>query len=111
MKAIEVNDPKYKGRLFNKMLNNGAQGQYRRQASEKFLWYGVPELALPSFFTSQVCTIHALIDETVRQGEHFQCPKCPTPRHADEHAADTIGLYLLLKPFVTNTLLSRSSVL
>ncbi|MBS1807587.1 MAG: transposase [Acidobacteria bacterium] len=101
--AIEVDDPKYKGRTFNKMINNGARGQYERMASNKFLWYGVPEFALPSFYTSQTCTVHASVNESQRDGEVFKCAVGGERHHADEHAGDTIGLYLLLRPITTVT--------
>jgi hypothetical protein len=34
----------------------------------------------------------------MQQGEIFCCPRCNVKIHADEHVADTIGNYLLLRP-------------
>jgi hypothetical protein len=96
--AIEKESPKYKGRVFNKMINNGSKGQYIRRAMDKFRWDGIPEFAIPSYFTSTTCPTHATVDATMRTGDQFLCPRCGKPEHADEHAADTIGNYLLLRP-------------
>ena len=92
--AIEKESPGYKGRVFNKMINNGSKGQYIRRARDKFLWDGIPEIAIPSYFTSTACPAHALVDAAMRNGDRFLCPICGKPEHADEHAADTIGNYL-----------------
>lgn len=100
--AIEKEAPAYKGRAFNKMINHGAHGQYRRAATNKFLWNGVPEVALPSYYTSLTCVRHGHVDKAMRNGEVFACPHCVREgrpkEHADEHAADTLGLYLTLRP-------------
>lgn len=39
--AIPTDDPKYRGRTFNKMLNNGAKGQYIRRSRNKLNWRGI----------------------------------------------------------------------
>jgi len=96
--AAEKASPGYKGRTFNKMINNGSQGQYIRRASDKFRWDGIPELLVPSYYTSTACTCHSLIDASMRSGEIFRCPKCASAANADEHASDTIANYLLLRP-------------
>ncbi len=96
----EKETPEYKGRTFNKMINNGSKGQYIRRASDKFLWDGIPEIAVPSYYTSCTCTIHSLVDKPMRSGETFLCPKCGSERHADENASDTIANYLLLRPLL-----------
>jgi transposase len=96
--AEEKDKPAYKGRTFNKMINNGSKGQYIRRASGKFIWDGIPEVALPSFYTSCTCNKHALVDKNMRSGEKFACPKCVEHRHADENASHTIANYLLLRP-------------
>jgi len=96
--AKEKEAPDYKGRTYNKMINNGSKGQYIRRASHKLLWDGVPEITVPSYYTSTTCTIHSLIDATMRVGEIFKCPLCASAEHSDEHAADTIGNYFLLRP-------------
>ena len=94
--------PGYKGRAFNKMLNAGSRGQYVRRASDKLRWNGVPEVALPSYYTSTTCTRHAVVNKRQRRGDVFACVRCLAegrPReHADDHAADTLGAYLQLRP-------------
>ncbi len=96
--AREKNDPGYKGRTFNKMINNGSKGQYIRRASDKLQWDGIPEIVIPSYHTSSCCTVHSLVDASMRNGETFFCPRCGAKEHADSHAADTIGNYILLRP-------------
>ena len=96
--AKEKDAPDYKGRTFNKMINNGSKGQYLRRATDKLLWDGILEVAIPSFYTSTACPTHARVDATMRKGDSFRCPLCGRDEHADEHAADTIGNYLLLRP-------------
>ncbi len=96
--AREKNGPGYKGRTFNKMINNGSKGQYIRRASDKLQWDGIPEVVIPSYHTSSSCTVHSLVDASMRNGETFFCPRCGVKEHADSHAADTIGNYILLRP-------------
>ena len=45
--AIEKRDDRYKGKTFNKMINNGAKGQYQKRASDKLIWNGLSEVVLP----------------------------------------------------------------
>jgi hypothetical protein len=98
----EKDAPGYKGRAFNKMINHGSRGQYSRRASAKFLWNGVPEVALPSYYTSTTCYRHAVVHKSQRKGDKFSCKRCRAEgrghEHADAHAADTLGAYLLLRP-------------
>jgi hypothetical protein len=102
VEAIEKESPQYKGRLFNKMLNNGAKGQYQRMASQKHEWNGIPEVAIPSWYTSRACTTHStVIEKRHRKGESIFLPCCNRRDHADLHASDTIAQYLLLTPRVT----------
>ena len=96
--AEEKESPAYKGRIFNKMINNGSKGQYIRKASEKFRWNGIPEIDIPAFWTSSTCIVHGLVDTTMRKGRMFFCPKCKVPRDADTNASDTIANFLLLEP-------------
>lgn len=95
--TIETDSPEYRGRSFNKMINNGSKGKYVRCSSDKLRWDGIPELVVPSYYTSTTCTIHSRVDETMRHGEVFCCPLCGKKEHADEHAADTLAYYLQLK--------------
>lgn len=97
--SIEKASPGYKGRTFNKMLNNGSRGQYQRRASDKFQWNGVPEIDVPSWYTSRACPTHSVvIDKKHRKGEVIYLPCCGRHDHADAHAADTIATYLFLEP-------------
>lgn len=97
--TIGHEDPKYKGRTFNKMINNGSKGQYIRRASDKLAWHGVPELAVPSFYTSSTCIAHGLVDRAMRSGNVFKCPECGKEADADLHASEVIAQYLLLRPW------------
>lgn len=105
--AIEKADPAYKGRVFNKMVNHTARGLYQRRASAKFQCNGIPELALPAYYTSTTCVPHAKVHKPMRNGDSFSCPHRSanglSRENADEHAADTISAYLLLTPYVTPT--------
>ncbi|EGQ60384.1 hypothetical protein GGI1_00085, partial [Acidithiobacillus sp. GGI-221] len=97
VEAIEKDDPEYKGRTFNKMINNGSKGQYQRRASQTFRWNGVPEVVIPSWYTSRSCLPHSsVIEKKHRQGETIFLPCCGEKDHADEHAADTIACYPFL---------------
>ena len=97
VEAIEKDDPEYKGRTFNKMINNGSKGQYQRRASQTFRWNGVPEVVIPSWYTSRSCLPHSvIIEKKHRRGETIFMPCCGVNDHADEHAADTIACYPFL---------------
>jgi hypothetical protein len=97
VEAIEKDDPEYKGRTFNKMINNGSKGQYQRRASQTFRWNGVPEVVIPSWYTSRSCLPHSvIIEKKHRKGESIFLPCCGVKDHADEHAADTIACYPFL---------------
>ena len=97
VEAIEKDDPEYKGRTFNKMINNGSKGQYQRRASQTFRWNGVPEVVIPSWYTSRSCLPHSVvIEKKHRKGESIFLPCCGVKDHADEHAADTIACYPFL---------------
>lgn len=97
VEAMEKDDPEYKGRTFNKMINNGSKGQYQRRASQTFRWNGVPEVVIPSWYTSRSCLPHSVvIEKKHRKGESIFLPCCGVKDHADEHAADTIACYPFL---------------
>jgi hypothetical protein len=110
--AEEKDSPTYKGRVFNKMINHGARGQYDRRVNAKLAWNGVPGVALPSWYTSSTCFRHANVDKKQRQGSVFTCKRCLAEgrpkEHADEHAADTLGVYMTL---VHKNLLSDTTLL
>jgi len=94
--AVEKKSDKYKGRTFNRMLNNGSKGQYIKRAEQKMLWNGVPSLIVPSYYTSSTCIHCGVVDKSMRSGEHFKCKECKRASHADENAADTLACYALL---------------
>lgn len=101
VEAIEKTKPDYKGRLFNKMINNGSKGQYQKRATDKMQWNGVPELVVPSWYTSRVCVRHSVIAEkSQRKGEKIFLKCCGHHDHADEHASDSIASYPFLRPKV-----------
>ena len=101
VEAIEKDSPEYKGRVFNKMINNGSKGQYQRMASDKFLWNGIPEIVAPSWYTSRTCLKHSsIVDKKLRIGEDIFFPCCGVHDHADEHAAETIAGLAFLVPKV-----------
>lgn len=96
--AAEKDKPDYKGRRFNKMINNGSKGQYMRIAQEKLFWNGILEHRIPSFYSSTTCTKHSIIDKNMRKGAIFKCKECDKKENADIHASSTISSFLLLKP-------------
>jgi hypothetical protein len=94
--AIPTGNPKYKGRTFNKMLNNGARALYERIASDKLAWLGIPEIRIPSPYTSLADLRASTVSETKRRGETF-IDAYGVEWHADEHAALTISAWPLLR--------------
>jgi hypothetical protein len=104
--AEEKGSPGYKGRTFNRMINNGSRGQYAKRVSAKLKWNGIPEITLPSYYTSTTCFIHGIVDKKQRKGDVFTCKRCIAeggkPEHADEHAALTLGAYLFLQPKIVS---------
>jgi hypothetical protein len=92
--AVPTGNPKYKGRTFNKMLNNGARALYERIASDKLAWLGIPEVRIPSPYTSMGDLRASVVFETKRRGEKF-IDASGVEWHADEHAALTIAAWLL----------------
>ena len=96
--AAEKDKPGYKGRTFNKMINNGSKGQYLARASNKLIWNGVPELAIPSFYTSTFCHLTGVVDKRQRRGDTFTSRLGGYVRNSDLHASETIACYLLLTP-------------
>jgi len=104
VEAIEKDSPSYKGRAFNKMLNNGSKGQYQRRAASKLLWNGIPEIVAPSWYTSRACLKHSgIVEKKHRVGESIFLPCCGKHDHADEHAADTIAGLAFLVPKINGS--------
>ena len=103
IEAIEKESSAYMGRISNKMINNGSKGQYQKRATEKLLFNGVEEIIVPSWYTSRICLKHSsIVDAKYRKGESIFFHCCNKHHHADEHAADTIASYPLLKLNLTS---------
>jgi transposase len=99
VEALEKDAPEYKGRRFNKMINNGSKGQYQNKASDKMIWNGVLEIIIGSWYTSRYCGKHGvIIEKRHRQGEKLFVPCCNKHDHADLHASETIASALFLRP-------------
>jgi hypothetical protein len=95
--AAEKDKPEYKGRTFNKMINNGSKGQFTRRASAKLKWYGIPEFKVPSYYTSSTDVRYGVVDKSQRIGEVFTAKHDGRQWHADVHAALTLALWPILK--------------
>jgi hypothetical protein len=94
--AVPTDDPKYRGRTFNKMVNNGARALYEAIASAKLAWLGIPESRIPSWFTSLADLVASTVEGTKRNGERVTDASGREWR-ADEHAGLTIAAWLLLR--------------
>jgi hypothetical protein len=95
--TIPKDDPKYMGRRFNRLMNNGCRGRLERIASGKLEWLGVPEARLPSWYTSTTDWRHARVDAAQRNGEVFTSAVDGMVRHADEWASSLFAQFLLLR--------------
>lgn len=105
VEAIEKESHQYKGRLFNKMLNHGAKGQYQRMGSAKFQWNGISETLIGSWYTSRACTVHSsILAPKFRKGEKLNLHCCGRREHADLHASQTIAQYHFLRPLEKSAL-------
>jgi transposase len=96
--AKEKDSSDYRGRTFNKMIKNGSKGQFSRPMLEKTKWYGVPEIKIPSFYTSTTDVRFSVVDNKQRKGEVFKASKDGRRMDADIHASLTIALWPLLRP-------------
>ena len=96
--------PGYKGRTFNKMLNNGSVGQYTRAVDAKMTWFGIPFFKAPSWFTSSTDHRHAVVDKAQRRDATktrpsvFRAHVDRFEQQADLHASETVGVYALMTP-------------
>jgi hypothetical protein len=95
--TVPKDDPKYMGRGFNRLMNNGCRGRLERIASGKLEWLGVPEARLPSWYTSTTDWRHARVDAAQRSGEVFTSAVDGMVRHADEWASSLFAQFLLLR--------------
>ena len=95
--AIEKKDVAYKGRTFNKLINNGAKGQYTRRADDTLEWRGIATLKLPSFYTSSTDWRTGTVDKGQRSGSRFRA-RDGAEWDADLHAAELLARWLFLRP-------------
>ncbi len=95
--AVEKKDPAYKGRTFNKMINNGAKGQYTRRADDTLAWRGIATLKLPGFYTSSTDWRTGTVDRGQRSGSRFRA-RDGAEWDADLHAAELLARWLFLRP-------------
>jgi chorismate mutase len=96
--TIETDDPAYKGRTFNKMINNGSKGQYNLRSENTLRWRGIASVKVPSFYTSSTDWRTGTVDKTQRRGTAFEAASDGRKWDADLHAAEMIGRYLFLRP-------------
>jgi len=61
-------------------------------------WWGVPEVVVPSYYTSTTDVRHAVVDARQRSGELFKARADGWRMHADLHAGLTLALWPLLRP-------------
>ncbi|MFX4300321.1 hypothetical protein [Pseudosulfitobacter pseudonitzschiae] len=96
--AIPTDETGYKGRTFNRMINNGARAQYTSRADNKLDWRGIPQIKIPAFYTSCTDWRNGHVDKAQRRGEVFTAAVDRERWHADLHAAEMIGRWLFLRP-------------
>ena len=96
--AVPTDDPAYKGRTFNKMINNGSQGQYILRSRNTLQWRGIASVRVPSFYTSSTDWRSGRVERDQRRGTIFRAALDGKVWNADLHAAEMIGRYLFLKP-------------
>ncbi len=96
--AVETDDPAYKGRTFNKMINNGSKGQYNLRSENTLKWRGIASVKVPSFYTSSTDWRTGTVDKAQRRGSVFRAAFDGLRCDADLHAAEMIGRYLFLRP-------------
>jgi hypothetical protein len=96
--TIETDDPAYKGRTFNKMINNGSKGQYNLRSENTLKWRGIASVKVPSFYTSSTDWRDGTVDKAQRRGAVFKAASDGRKWDADLHAAEMIGRYLFLRP-------------
>ena len=95
--AIPKDDPAYKGRTFNRMINNGSKGQYILRSDNKLQWRGIAQIILPSWFSSSTDWRNGHVDKTQRRGDVFT-DRDGNRSDADLHAAEMLARWLFLRP-------------
>jgi hypothetical protein len=94
--AVEKKDPAYKGRTFNRMINNGAKGQYTRLADDKAEWRGIACILLPSWYSSSTDWRTGRVDRSQRKGAVFTAED-GRQWDADLHAGEMLARWLFLR--------------
>jgi hypothetical protein len=100
--TIPVDDPKYRGRTFNRLTNHGSRGQYTSRGSDKLKWRGIPELIVPSHYTSTTDHRFGVVSKRQRRDRVFKSAVDGLRADADLHASLTIALWLTLRPKTDN---------
>lgn len=95
--TVPKDDPNYKGRTFNKMINNGAKGQYIRRSEDKLKWRGIAHIKVPSYYSSSTDWRTATVDKRQRKGQKFTASD-GTTWDADLHAGEMLARWLFLRP-------------
>jgi hypothetical protein len=95
--TIPKDDPDYRGRTFNKMINNGAKGQYIRRSEDKLKWRGIAHIKVPSFYSSTTDWRNATVDKDQRDRSTFTAWD-GTTWDADLHAGEMLARWLCLRP-------------
>ena len=96
--TVPTDDPDYKGRTFNKMINNGSKGQYNLRSDNILKWRGIASVKVPSFYTSSTDWRTGTVDKCQRRGSVFRAASDGRKWDADLHAAEMVGRYLFLRP-------------
>lgn len=96
--AIPKDNPNYKGRTFNKMINNGAKGQYIRRSEDKLKWRGIAHIKVPSFYSSTTDWRNATVDRAQRVSSGVFRARDGKEWDADLHASEMLARWLFLKP-------------
>ena len=103
--AIPTDDPAYKGRTFNRMMNNGSKGQYILRSANKLQWRGIAHIELPSYYSSSTDWRTGTVNKSQRRGEAFTAHD-GTKSDADLHAAEMLARWLFLQPKPTGAVVS-----
>lgn len=96
--AIPTDDPGYRGRTFNKMMNNGSKGQYIRRSDAKLAWRGIARIVLPSYYSSVTDWRTGTVDKGQRKKTDTFRGSDGRTWDADLHAAEMLARWLFLKP-------------
>lgn len=88
--AVPKDDPAYKGRTFNKMINNGAKGQYILRSENTLKWRAVASVKVPSYFTSSSDWRTGTVDKDQRRGLVFRAASDDGSRSSHHPICDVL---------------------